>query len=331
VRDGEVAISWTANLIVIAALAGIFLTCLAAALIPGRDPFELPERGRMVYVYAAEGVLALLFVHVRVTMPWLFRGFFMQYWPMTVILLGFLGVGLSELFRRQKRIVLAEPLERTGAFLPLLPVVGFWFVDNQVHFSLLMLAVGALYAALAVTRRSFAFGVLAAVAANGGLWYFLHHTGSLGLLAHPQLWFIPPALCLLAAAYLNREQLTDAQMTSIRYFSSTVIYVSSTADIFLNGVAEAPWLPLVLAALSIAGIFAGIMLRVRGFLFLGTSFLMLSLLTIIWYAAVDLEQTWLWSVTGIVAGILIIALFAVFEKKRQEILRLADQLKQWQA
>jgi hypothetical protein len=32
-----------------------------------------------------------------------------------------------------------------------------------------------------------------------------------------------------------------------------------------------------------------------------------------------------------VAGILIIALFAVFEKKRQEILRLADQLKQWQA
>ena len=67
-----------------------------------------------------------------------------------------------------------------------------------------------------------------------------------------------------------------------------IIYVSSTADIFINGVAEAPWLPLVLAGLSIAGIFAGILLRVRAFLYLGTSFLVLALLTIIWYAAVDL-------------------------------------------
>jgi len=119
-------------------------------------------------------------------------------------------------------------------------------------------------------------------------------------------------------------------MNSVRYLASMTIYVSSTADIFLQGVAQAPWLPLVLAGISILGIFTGILMRVRSFLFLGTSFLMLALLTIIWHAAHDLEQTWVWAASGIVAGMAIIALFALFEKKRQEVLRLVDQIKEWE-
>ncbi|MBI1901846.1 MAG: hypothetical protein HYS13_12140 [Planctomycetia bacterium] len=50
----------------------------------------------------------------------------------------------------------------------------------------------------------------------------------------------------------------------------------------------------------------------------------------IWYAAVDLEQTWLWWATGIVAGLAIIAVFALFEKKREDVLSMVDRLKQWQ-
>jgi len=38
---------------------------------------------------------------------------------------AFVGVGLAELFRRQNSLVLAKPLQDTGAFLPLLPVLGF--------------------------------------------------------------------------------------------------------------------------------------------------------------------------------------------------------------
>ena len=330
-RGAAIPTGWLGILTAALSLLGIAVCCLAAALIPGRDPLRLSERGRTAYVYAAEVVLSMLFLHIRLTMPWLFSGLFAQYWPLIVILLAFVGVALSELFRRQGRNVLAEPLERTGALLPLLPVLGFWFAPTQVHFSLVMLAVGGLYTALSAMRRSFGFGVLAALAANGGLWYFLHHTGATGLLQHPQLWLIPPSLCVLIAAYLNQDRLNESQMASLRYLAAGTLYVSSTADIFLNGVANAPYLPLVLGGLSIVGIFAGILLRVRGFLFLGTAFLMLSLLTIIWYAAVDLDQTWIWAVSGIITGVLIIALFAVFEKKRQEVLQLVDQLKQWQA
>ena len=47
-------------------------------------------------------------------------------------------------------------------------------------------------------------------------------------------------------------------MTGIRYLSLVTIYVSSTADIFINGVANSPWLPLILGSFSLAGVFAGI-------------------------------------------------------------------------
>lgn len=324
-----VPISPLAIAVVAAALAGLVVAALAAAVLPGRDPLGLSERGRTLYVYGAEVLLALLFLHIRLTMPWLFHGFFTKYWTFVVVLLAFLGVGLSEFFARRRQRVLAEPLERTGAFLPLLPVIGFW-AQPAGDYSLLLFSVGAVYATLAVMRKSFGFGVLAAVMANGGMWFFLHRLDGFGLLEHPQLWCIPPAVCVLVAAWINRDRLSAEQMNSVRYLASMTIYVSSTADIFLQGVAQAPWLPLVLAGISILGIFTGILMRVRSFLFLGTSFLMLALLTIIWHAAHDLEQTWIWAASGIVAGMAIIALFALFEKKRQEVLRLVDQIKEWE-
>ncbi len=328
--EGEVRIAMFATVLLGATMVAITVAALAAAILPGRDPLALSERGRAVYVYAAEILLALLFVHIRVTFPWLFRGFFQQYWPLIVMAIAFLGVGAGELFRRRQVHVLSRPLENTGVMLPVLPVLGFWFVESQVDYSLLLVGVGLLYATLSIARRSFGFGVLAALAANGGLWYFLGHQGGWGFLRHPQVWMIPPAVCVLAAAYLNRRQLNDAQMTTIRYASSMAIYLSSTADIFVNGVANAPWLPGVLAGLSVLGIFAGIILRVRAFLLLGTGFLALAMFTVIWYAAVDLEQTWIWWACGILLGLAILLLLAFFEKRRQDIHEMLDRLKQWE-
>ena len=43
-------------------------------------------------------------------MPWLFHGFFTRYWPFIVMFLAFVGVGLAELFRRQRRLVLPGQL-----------------------------------------------------------------------------------------------------------------------------------------------------------------------------------------------------------------------------
>ena len=158
---------------------------------------------------------------------------------------------------------------------------------------------------------------MAAVAGNGGLWYVLQRSDDYQFLQHPQLWLIPVALSVLMAAYLNEDKLSEDQMAGVRYLSLVTIYASSTADIFINGVANSPWLPLVLGSFSLAGIFAGIVFRIRGLLLLGSIFLLLSIITMIWYASVNLGWTWLWYVAGIVTGATIIFMFALFERHKE--------------
>jgi hypothetical protein len=311
-------------------LAAAVGLCVLFALSPAHDPLGLSERGRMRYVYVAEVMLALLFLHVRLTMPWLFTGFIERYWPLVVMVIAYFGVVTSESLRRRRLLVLAQPLERTGVFLPLLPVLGFWLATSEVDFSLLLFVVGGLYGLMSVLRRSFVFGLLAAVAGNAGLWYVLHRTPDYQFLQHPQLWLIPVALSVLLAAYLNEKNLTEDQMAGIRYLALVTIYVSSTADIFINGVANSPWLPLILASFSLAGVFAGIVFRIRGLLLLGSVFLLLSIVTMIWYASANFGWTWLWYVAGIVTGATIIFMFALFEKKRSEVMRVVEGLKEWE-
>jgi hypothetical protein len=322
---------WWVVIAVFAALVSLFLACIEFALSPGRDPFNLSERGRMNYVYGAEALTVVTILHARVTIPWFFGGFFLTWWPLVVMLLAFTGVGLGELFRRRGRLVLAEPLERTGILLPILPVFGLLVVNSEVSYSGLLFLVGLFYGALSVMRRSFGFGILAVFAGNGGLWKMLDGVDGYGFYQHPQLWLIPVSFSVLAAAHINRDQLTKDQMTMIRYATLMMIYVSSTSEIFINGVSESPWLTMILLVLSVVGVLAGLALRIRAFLFLGTAFLLLSLLSIIWTASVNLKWGGFWPVVGIAFGVLIISAFAMFEKKRREMLEMVERLKQWQA
>jgi hypothetical protein len=330
IEFGAVRIKPLALITVALTLAAAVAICIIFALSPKHDPLSLSEQRRSRYVYVAEIMLALLFMHIRLTMPWLFTGFFERYWPLVVVAIAYVGVTVSEMLRRRRVLVLAQPIERTGAMLPLLPVIGFWASSSQVEYSTLLFVVGGLYGLISILRKSFWFGLAAALAGNGGLWHLLHHTAQYRLWQHPQLWMIPAAVSVLIAAHLNRKDFSESQMTGIRYLALVVIYVSSTADIFINGVARSPWLPLVLAGLSVAGVFAGMIFRIRAFLLLGSIFLLLAIATMINYASVNFGWTWLWYVTGIVTGALIIATFAVFEKKRADVLRLVDDLKDWQ-
>ena len=83
--------------------------------------------------------------------------------------------------------------------------------------------------------------------------------------------------------------------------------------------------------LPILGVLAGILLRVRAFLYLGTAFLIVALMTIIWHAAIEQERTWILWVAGILTSVAIIALFGLFEKRRDDVLHVVEQLKHWEA
>jgi hypothetical protein len=347
--------AWPEVLVVAAALVTLMVSSIRFAVVPGRDPFGLSERGRTLYVYAVELLLVLLFLHVRLNVPELFRGWAAKYWTILVMLIAFIGVGLSEFFERRRLRVLAEPLQRTGVFLPLLPLFAFWakppaplltFADTHApglrpllgyldklpqHFdsySFLWLLVCGLYGLVSLTRRSFVFALLAALAANFALWSLLAHHG-IAFLLHPQCWLIPPALIVLAAEHANRDRLRPELSAGLRYLGINMIYVSSTADLFIAGLGNSAVLPIILAVLSLAGMLLGILFRVRAFLFLGISFLFLDVFTMIWYAAVDRYQTWVWWVSGIVLGAAILTLFAVFEKRRNDVLHLLEEIKRW--
>jgi hypothetical protein len=332
-------------LVVVAALVTLMVSGIRFAVVPGRDPFGLSERGRTLYVYAVELLLVLLFLHVRLNVPELFRGWAGKYWTILIMLIAFAGVGLSEFFERRKLRVLAEPLQRTGVFLPLLPLLTFWvrpttpglpplLAELQRHhhsldrYALLWFLVCGLYSLMSLTRRSFLFALLAALAANFALWSLLAHHG-IAFLLHPQCWLIPPALIVLAAEHANRDRLRPELSAGLRYLGISMIYVSSTADLFIAGLGNSVVLPIILAVLSLAGMLLGILFRVRAFLFLGISFLFLDVFTMIWYAAVDRYQTWIWWVSGIVLGAAILTLFAVFEKRRNDVLHLLEEIKRW--
>jgi hypothetical protein len=319
--------------VVAGVLVGLAAGLIAMAVNPEHDPLDLSENQRQLYVYAAEALGGLLFLHIYLTMPELFSGRIRPYWPLIVMAIAFAGAGIGEVLRRSGHKVLADPLQRTGTLLPLLPALGFWMVTPRSElaaaYSTELFAAGLVYVFLSMWRKSYVHIVLAAVLGNAGLWAIWHEL-DLELLTTPQLWMIPPALSALVAAHLNRDRLTAAQTSSIRYASVTLIYVSSTGEMFLAGIGENLWLPIILATLSLIGIFAGILLRVRAFLYLGSSFLLLSVVSMVWHAARSLDQVWPWWVFGIATGIGMLALFGVFEKRRNDMLKLVGELRSWE-
>ena len=50
----------------------------------------------------------------------------------------------------------------------------------------------------------------------------------------------------------------------------------------------------------------------------------------IWHAAVDLQQTWIWWASVVILGGIILAMFTLFEKRRQDIRNWLDRLHKWE-
>jgi len=180
-----------------------------------------------------------------------------------------------------------------------------------------------------MVHRSFLYGAAAAVAGNIALWVLLQHKG-IHFADRPQFWLIPPAVAVLLAAQLNRTRLTTEQLTAARYIATIVIYLSSTSELFIHSDPEDLWPPIILASLSVAGALAGIILRIRAFLYLGAAFTLMAMINMVWHAAAFIEQTWPWWAFGFSLGIALLVLFAVFEKKKEEVKLLIARMRSWE-
>jgi len=309
-------------------LLAMVLGLLAIAVVPKRDPFSLSLEGRQGYVYAAQVLTVIAAAHVYLSMPWLLKTGILQYWPYLAIVVSLAGLGVSELLKRRGLEVLSEPIFNTAALIPVLVAMGYWLIDSKANAALTFLLSGLIYLGIAVRFRAIWSAAMAMILGNISLWLF-YSQQSVSFTNHPQLWLIPPAVSVLIAAQLSQSKLTAAQLALIRYICITTIYLSSTSEIFINGLGTRLWPPMVLALLSVVGILAGIMLQVRAFLYLGSVSLLFAMVTMVSHAQQRLEHVWPWWVFGITLGIAILVMFGLFEKRKNDMRHIVDQLKQW--
>ena len=312
-------------LVVLGMVAGL----IAIAVLPKRDPFSLSLEGRMGYVYAAQIAVAMLAVHLYLTMPFLFQIGIKDYWPYIAMVLCFGGVGVAQVLEKRNLTVLAQPLMTTAVLLPVLVAVCIWGIDSKADAALVMLFAGLAYLMISYTQNSVLAGAAAVVFGNLALWLFYNKFDGFSIFEHPQLWLIPPAVSTLVAAQLSQKSLSQKQLALIRYICLTVIYLSSTCEIFINGLGDKLWPPMVLAMLAVGGILAGMMLQVRAFLYLGIVFLLLALVTMVSHAHQRFEHVWPWWAFGFTLGVAILVMFGLFEKKKKEMGQVLGQLRQW--
>ena len=312
----------------LAVLLAMILGLLTIAVVPKRDPFSLSLQGRQGYVYAAQVVSVISAAHLYLSMPWLLKTGILQYWPYLAIAVSLVCLVVSELLKRRGLEVLSEPIFRTAALIPVFVAQGYWLIDSQANAALTFLLGGLIYLGIAVRFKAIWSGVMAMILGNISLWLF-YSQQAVSFTSHPQLWLIPPAVCVLLGTWLERKRFTQKRLTAIRYGCVFAIYLSSTAEILINGIGQQVWPPLVLAILSIAGMAAGIMLRVRAFLFTGASFLFVAVIAMVSHAQQRLDHVWPWWAFGILTGAAILIVFGLFEKRRNDLIGIGKQMREW--
>lgn len=318
--------------------------CAVVGLMPAMVARVVPqvsESQRRWLLYSAQVLGGLAWLHLYFCRPQLAFVGLRPYWPYTVMLLAFASAALTEWGRRRGDQVVAKTLRQSALYLPLIPVIGFWmtadnalwtFAGERVPY-LALLALGTIfYGALAVLwshdRQPRAVGV---VLGNLTLWVLLAQYPGFSFAQHPQFWLIPPAVCVLVATHVERRHLQPSLQTAIRYGATLVIYVSSSADIVLGEVGKTLWGPIALVILALIGMMAGVVLRTRSFLYLGTFFVLIGVLSMVWHAQRAIDQSWPWWVFGITMGVMILAGLMAAEKQKAKLRLWADRLSGWEA
>ncbi len=306
------------SIVVATVVVAMIVGLVTIAIRPQQDPFSLSLEGRMGYVYAAEFCVALLILHITLSIPWLLDLGLRQYWPYITMAICFGGVGVAELLKKRNLQVLSIPLFNTVAIFPVVVGLALFVVDSAADKAMVFFMVGMIYIMISVVNQSVLSAGLGIVFGNLALWIFFDQNG-FSLVDNPQLWLIPPAISTLIAAQLHSKSIEKSQLEGIRYICTAVIYVSSTMDIFISGIGESLAPPIILAGLSLAGIMAGIILRTKAFLYFGTLFLFMSMLSMVAHAQQALGHVWPWWAFGIGTGIAILVMFGLIEKRKNEL------------
>ncbi len=345
---GEAAKVWN-TVAAQAALGTKWMTLLAWSAVVGRllqfaaSPHSIDrsasEATRKAAVYFAEVSLAFLCGGCYFHFPELFSGIFVKWWPLVVFAIAMISAGIGEWLLRTNQRIIADPVGRSSLLLPIIPLSGVWFFhpvgaewlwSDWGRYSFLLLSASLIYGIQSWVRDSVGLRALASALVLFSFWAFLQSNPNLQFTEHPQFWILPPSLAALLFVESNRKRLSASVVLATRYLAVMMAYLSSTTEVFLKAFEGQLWQPILLLALALAGVAAGIVMRVRAFLYCGLAFTMIALLGMVWHAQQAIGQVWPWWAFGIATGVGLIVLLGYFEKNRPKVVAYLEQFKRWE-
>jgi hypothetical protein len=206
-----------------------------------------------------------------------------------------------------------KPWERSTAILP---IAATMLTINPIAIQGLLI-VAAFYAWLSKAERQVRLSYLSVLLADWAILRWLHD-----LKAEEPLWYA--ALFSLSLLYLAqvdpglRSSSDREKRHLLRSFATGLVCLTAFYQAEV-GIAGAPsFLPGLLSlGLQLGFIVAGLVLRVRAFLFVGTAIFMLQVLRQVW-RFIDNYSLLLWAM-GIALGLIFIWVAATFEARRSQI------------
>ncbi|WP_375515619.1 DUF2157 domain-containing protein [uncultured Nostoc sp.] len=204
----------------------------------------------------------------------------------------------------------------------IIPLIILWETRLQTYPITLVLVAG-FYIFLAKMGENIRFTYISVALIDWALYRWFN-----SLHLTDDLWYvIPIGLSLLYIAQVDSQLKLPEYKTSrhiLRVLGSGLI--SGWAILFYQ---DAAWIP---GLLSLIGIFAGLALRVRAFLYIGTATFLIT--TIYQSVIFSLQYSFLKWVIGLLVGILLIYIAANFETRRAQITSLIrsaiDEFQSWE-
>jgi hypothetical protein len=276
----------------------------------------------MAMAFAAQAAILLGYVAYR-------SGFAMS--PMgdsaAMLILAGIDLGVAEVAGRVRRRVFALPALAAGLVLPLIAVVLAVRNGPLGEEPLFVLfAAGTFYAATCGRLRWKPLGYAAAVLYNAALWVLWSRFGW-RLAEAPQFYLVPVGFSTILFAEANRRELGRSQVNAIRGAGLTLIYLALAVPIWETA-SLAAWAAVL--GVSLLGIFAGIGLHSRAFLWLGLAGFFLDV--VYQLGRIGLEHALAKWAIMLALGIALVLFVALNEKKRiiLTIREYVDVVRQWE-
>ena len=323
------------------------LICGVVAIATGSEGklqmrLQLTDQQRSHLILGTQLLGFITWLHVFLCKPeWAFIGL-QNSWPYVVMGIAFASVGMTEFARQRGDQVMSDTIKKTALYLPLIPVVGLWLSASSQndtifanmlgsHYEILLVVAAVYYLAVGMRWKTTMPRITGIVLANAAWWFVLAQWPGWGFLLHPQLWLIPPAVCVLLVTHVYRARLKRELASGIRYACTLLIYISSSADMLVQQIGTTLWGPVILILLALTGMLLGVVLRIRPFLYLGAAFVFLGVTSMVWHAHRAFDSVWPWWVFGISMGLLLLAGLMLLERFKPQLRKYAESLATWES